>query len=237
MNIPPIEPTPLSSTYGLRPGEEIPIRKRVHSDLFSMQQTHVQLQVALASHDSPSYIDSLLQQLHSPIQDLLQISNKQPPVLSQNEIDVVKAIQMQFQSIQTHPQFISASMIAELQGNSSTLDQMFVAEVAGIPEPNVSALQAQNYLSYLAHALHLHAKAEGMHSAASQAIINSMQKPMKELTHLSESGVLTSIQSDAVIKLTTLYSTTVQVPEKATPETITAFETNLQSLNNLLTNG
>lgn len=233
MSIPPIEPT--NPAYG-QAKAEIPVRDRVHNDLLSMQQTHAQLQTALASNDNNlSHIDSLLQLLHLPIQDLLQIASQKPPVLSQNEIDVVNAIQTQYQSIQANPGSASPSIVAALQGNSNTLDQMFAAEVAGIPEPNVHALQAQNHLSYLSNALQLHVKTHRMRSAESEAIINSMQNPMKELSHLFELGILTPSQSDAVIDVRNKYTTTIQVTERINPEAISEFQSSLQNLNNLLT--
>ncbi len=226
-----------TSSHGPLAGGEVPIRERVHNNLLSIQQTQAGLQIALASNDSPSHIESLLQQLQSPIQDLVQISIQHPPVLSQNEIDVVSAIQSQFQTMQTDLHAISPSALAALQGNSSTLDQMFATEVAGLPEPNVSALQAQNHLSALSDALHLHIKAHGVYSEKTDAIVNSMQHPMAELNNLSDSGVLTSAQSGVVIALTTMYSTTIQVPGMATPETIKQFDTQLRTLNQLLTSG
>src|SRR5690349_2363553 len=117
MSIPPIEP--INPAYG-QAKAEIPVRDRVHNDLLSMQQTHARLQTALASNDNNlSHIDSLLQLLHLPIQDLLQIASQKPPVLSQNEIDVVNAIQTQFQSIQANPGSLSPSIVAALQGNSN----------------------------------------------------------------------------------------------------------------------
>ena len=232
MSIPPIEP--INPAYG-QAKAEIPVRDRVHNDLSSMQQTHAQLHTALASNDALSHIDSLLQQLHLPIQDLLQIASQKPPVLSQNEIDVVNAIQTQFQSIQANPGSLSPSIVAALQGNSNTLDQMFAAEVAGIPEPNVHALQAQNHLSYLSNALQLHVKTDGMRSPESEAIINSMQNPMKELSHLFELGILTPPQFDAVTDVRNKYTNTIQATEMINPEAISEFQSSLQNLNHLLT--
>jgi hypothetical protein len=228
----PIKPT--NPTYDSQAGKEIPLRERVHNNLSSIRQTHTDLQIALAADNSPSHIDSLLQQMQAPIQDLLQITIKQPPLLSQNEIDVVKAISVQYQSMQTDPRSVSASTLAALQANSSTLEQMFEAEVAGVPEPHVSALQAQNHLSSLSEALHLNIEKCGIDSSASEAIIKSMKNPMAELAHLSESGVLTAAQSDVVIALTTAYTTTIQVPGMTTPQVIAQFQINLQSLNTLL---
>jgi hypothetical protein len=223
-----------TSPYGSQPGGEIPLRDRVHNNLLSMQHTHAELQISLAAQDTASHIEGLLQQLQPPIQDLVQISLKHPPMLSQNEMDVINSIRTQFQTMQTDPKSITPSDLAALQGNSSTLDQMFAAEAAGIPEPNVAALKAQNHLSALSDTLHLHLKTHAVNSSEAEALVNSMQDPVAELNQLSKTGVLTPAQSDVVADLTTAFTTTIHVPGMATPQAIAQFTAYTEHLNQLL---
>lgn len=234
MSIPPIGPSaPAPGT----PPEGTPLRERVHKDLTTIQQMNGELQTTLVSHGSPSQIHHLLQNLQSPIQDLAQITNQRPPVLSQNEVDIIKAMNTQYQMMQMDTQSVTPSSVAALQGSSNTLEQMFAAELAGIPEPNSSALQAQNYLSALSETLQLHVKANGIQSPDSEAIINSMKSPVTELSHLSERGILSPAQSDVVNELATTYAAVIQVPGIPTPKTLVQFQTHLQTLNQLLTSG
>lgn len=228
MNIPPIQP---GSQPPELPGGS-PLRDRVRNALTSLHQGTGTLQGAFAAHENPAQINHLFEQLQQHIQTLAQLANRQPPVMSQNEIDVVKDLNMQYELMQMDVQEVSPSAIAAIQGSSTTLFHLFAAEAAGIPEPNTASLQAVNYLSALSEAFQLHLKGK---SKDSDHIAARMQAPMKELEQLSSLGILTSQQSDLVSELTITYNTQIKIPDRATPETLSQFHTHLQTLTHLLT--
>ncbi len=224
MSISPIQPTGQPSDL---PGGG-PVRERVQHALASIEEHTGSLQTALAAHDSPDHIDSLLTKIQQPIQDLVQLAGRRPPVMSQNEIDVVGTLYSQYELTQT----VSPTSAAAIQGSSRTLGQMFAAETAGIPEPNTAVLQALNYLSALSEALDKHLKIK---SKESGQIIDEMQPPMKELEHLSSRGVFPSQHTEALEHIKATYRTFIQDTELATPQTLSRFETALQTLTHLLT--
>jgi hypothetical protein len=228
MIIPPIQPTGQPSEL---PGGG-PIRERVLHAIASIQERTGSLQAALAAHDSLAHIDSLLQHMQQPVQDLVQLAGRRPPVMSQNEIDVVGTLYTQYELASMDSQTVSPAAAAAIQGSSSTLGQMFAAEAAGIPEPNTTVLQALNYLSALSEALHKHLKIK---SKESGQIIDAMQTPMKELEHLSSLGVFPSQHTEALEQIKATYHTVIQDPELATPQTLNPFQTALQTLTHLLT--
>jgi hypothetical protein len=228
MNIPPIQPTGQPSEL---PGGS-PLRDRVRNALTSLRQGTDALQGALAAPDNPVQISHLFEQLQQPIQTLVQLANRQPPVMSQNEIDVVKDLTMQLELTQMDVQEVSPTAIAAIQGSSTTLFHLFAAEAAGIPEPNTASLQAVNYLSSLSDTLQLHLKIK---SKDVSHIAADMQAPVKELEQLSSLGILNVPQSDLVSELTITYNTQIKIPDRATPETLSQFQKNLQTLTHLLT--
>ena len=134
--------------------------------------------------------------------------------MSQNEIDVVKDLNMQYELVQMDVQEVSPTATAAIQGSSMTLVHLFAAEAAGIPEPNTASLQAVNYLSALSEAFQLHLKSK---SKDSEHVAASMQAPVKELEQLSSLGILTSQQSDLVSELTITYNTQIKIPDRADP--------------------
>lgn len=229
MSVPPIQPTGQPPEL---PGGN-PLRDRVRFALTSIRQHVDALQAALAAHDNPAQINSLLGHLQQPVQILVQLTGRQPPLMSQNEIDVVKDLNMQFELAQMDPQEISPSAAAAIQGSSSTLGHLFASEAAGTPEPNTTILQALNFLSALTGALQLHLEIK---SKDSGQIIASMQAPIQELEHLSSLGILDLQQSDAVSDLTILYNTQIKNPELATPQSLSQFQNSIETLTHSLTN-
>jgi hypothetical protein len=228
MSIPPIQPTGQPSDL---PGGG-PVRERVERALASIQEHTGSLQTALAAHDSPGHIDTLLKKIEQPLQDLVQLAGRRPPVMSQNEIDVVATLYTQYELALMDTQTVSPAGAAAIQGSSTTLGQMFVAETAGIPEPNTTVLQALNYLSALSEALDKHLKIK---SKESGKIIDSMETPMKELENLSSLGVFPPQHTEALEQIKATYRTVIQDAELATPLTLSRFQTALQTLTHLLT--
>ena len=183
MSIPPIQPTGQPSEL---PGG---VRFATASATLSLPSTRDRCPSggSWAVHQNPAQISHLFEQLQQPVQTLAQLANRQPPVMSQNEIDVVKDLNMQVELTQMDIQEISPSSIAAIQGSATTLFACLLPRLPGILSRIRPYLQAINYLSALSEAFQLHLKSK---SKDSDHIAARMQAPMKELEQLSSSGNL-----------------------------------------------
>lgn len=228
MVTPPIGPPLPPSGFPLEGG--VPLRERVHHDLMAIQHTAAELQTSMGARGTPARHSMLLEKFKAPIEDLAQLTRQRPQVLSQNEIDVINTLQMQYQLVQMESDAITPSAVAAMQGSASTIEQMFAAEVAKTPEPNSAALQAQNYLSALTDALQMHLG----HHAEMETIVGNMQNPLDELSHMAERGTINPDQARAVAELKKLYNEVIQPSEAPTPQATAQFQSSLQALNALL---
>lgn len=232
MVTPPTTPPLPPSGFPLDGG--IPLRERVHHDLMTIQLTAAELQNSMASHGGNQ--GALLEKLQGPIEDLAQLTRQRPQVLSQNEIDVINTMQMQYQLVQMESAAVTPSAVAAIQGSASTIEQMFAAEAAKSPEPNSSALQALNYLISLCETIQAMLSSRSHSFSEIIALIDNMRNPIADLLDIAQ-RVFNPQQMEAFEDVKSFFEgliDTNQTGKEPTLDVVSQFLSKLQGLKELL---
>jgi hypothetical protein len=228
MNSAPIEPTGSSQPLGgITPDQQL----QMSDDISQIVDIIKQLQQALSTGDQTQIIE-LIKKLKQPLQDLHKIASS---MTSQDKKALVQEAMNEFQNFSQGGN-VSPTNVALLQGTCTTFEQLHTAPAGS--KINVQALLDTNHLSALANALKTHMQANGGYQNDDcQELIDSMNAASSDLQYISQTGQLTSGQTDAVNSIVEINKLDFQIPDAqgykvADPAIVKSFQNQLNELNN-----